>query len=109
MPRRVSYTQRNANRAISRIEDKANERALALAKDLVRLIALYAPRDPNHAENTGGPPLWQSYYVRIDPETGDSIVKCRRRYWPFVEYGTQHADAQPHVRPALRALKRINR
>jgi hypothetical protein len=101
---------RNAYRTIDRIEQKGKERAQRLAKDLVRLIALYAPRDPEHASNTGGPPLWQSYYVRIDPETGDSIVKCRRRYWVFVEYGTrEHGDAQPHVRPALRALKRINR
>lgn len=99
---------RNANRVIDRIEKQGQERAEQLAKHLVRLIALYAPRDENHAENTGGPPLWQSYYVRVDPETGDSVVKCRRRYWVFVEYGTKdHGDAQPHVRPALRALKRI--
>jgi hypothetical protein len=98
-----------AYRAIGRIERKAEVRAYRLAEDLVRLIALYAPRDPHHETNTGGPPLWKSYYVRIDPETGDSVVKCRRRYWVYVEYGTrEHGDAQPHVRPALRALKRVN-
>lgn len=110
MPRRrAGYTTRNAYRAIGRIEEKGEERAYRLAKDLVRLIALYCPRDPKHAENTGGPPLWQSYYVRRD-EDGDTLVKCRRRYWAYVEFGTrEHGRAQPHVRPALRALKRINK
>lgn len=110
MARRKTYTSRNAQRALARIELKGQARAEQLAKDLVRLIALYAPRDPNHERNTGGVPLWKSYYVKQDPDTGDLIVKCRRRYWAFVEFGTrEHGRAQPHVRPALRALKRINR
>lgn len=104
------YTTNNARRVLARLELKARDRAEDRAKDLVRLIALYAPRDPHHAENTGGVPLWRSYFVRYDAETGSLVVACRRRYWAFVEYGTrEHGDAQPHVRPALRALRQMNR
>jgi hypothetical protein len=110
MPRRrAGYTTRNAYRALARIEAKAEDRALEIAKDVVRLIAIYAPRDPNHEQNTGGPALWQSYYATQDPTTGDVIIGCRRRYWAFVEFGTrEHGRAQPHVRPALDAVRRIN-
>lgn len=108
--RRAGYTSNNARRALGRIEVKARERVIQRGRDLVRLIALYCPRDPDHAQDTGGIPLWKSYYVRSDPATGDILVSCRRRYWAFVEFGTaKHGRAQPHIRPALRALKRVNK
>lgn len=110
MPRRrAGMTTRNAYRALARVEAKAQRHARDIAEDVVNLIAIYAPRDPNHAQNTGGPALWQSYYVKSDLVNGGVVIGCRRRYWVFVEYGTrEHGDAQPHVRPALDAVRRIN-
>jgi hypothetical protein len=104
--RRDKYTTRNAYRTIERIRLKAQERAEDIAKDIVFLIHINAPEDPLHEEHTGGVKLKDSYYVRRDPDTGDYLIRSRRRYWAFVEFGTrEHGDAQPHIRPAVAAVK----
>jgi len=95
---------RLANRALSRIEEKASERAVAIAQAVVNNIRTNpkTPFDEKRAKDGHtGPHLRDSYYVRVDPDTGDALIKCRRRYWAFVEFGTSRSAAKPHVRPAI--------
>lgn len=108
MPRRKTYTTKNAYRAIERIQRKAERRAEEIARLVVETIQVLAPEDDEHEKNTGGPKLKDSYYVRQDPTTGDFIVASRRRYWAYVEFGTKkHGMAQPHVRPAIDSVRRF--
>lgn len=110
MARQTSRTKRNAYRALARIRRKAEHRAEQIARTIVEAIHINAPEDEHHDENTGGPKLKDSYYVKQDPETGDFIIGSRRRYWAFVEFGTkEHGKAQPHVRPAIDAARRFYR
>lgn len=98
----------NAYRGIARIEQAADTRAREIAEYVVERIAALAPRDPRHAENTGGPALHESYYIKADDDGDGYTIRSRRRYWVFVEFGTrEHGDAQPHVRPALDEAKAI--
>jgi hypothetical protein len=108
--RRKKYTTRNAYRNLERIRLKAQERAEDLAEDIVFLIHINAPEDPLHEEHTGGVKLKDSFYVRQDPETGDFLIRSRRRYWAFVAFGTrEHGRAQPYIRPAVAAIKAYHR
>jgi hypothetical protein len=106
MARKRPYTTRNAYRTIERIRRKTEDRAEHIARLIVDRIQVTAPEDPLHEQNTGGPKLKDSYYVRQDPLTGDFLIASRRRYWAFVEFGTRrvnppYSDAQPHIRPAV--------
>ncbi len=97
---RRNVTTRNAYRNIERLAD---EKARTVAEKIVDRIAVTAPYDedaikPEHLH------LRNSYYVTQDPETGDALIRCRRRYWAYVEYGTRRhnfEDAQPHVSTAI--------
>jgi hypothetical protein len=111
MPRKRPYTTRNAYRTIERIERKAEHRAEEIAQNIVDFIHINAPVDEHRRpDREGGPHLSESYYVVQDPDTGDFLVRTRRRYWAFVEFGTKkHGDAQPHIRPAIEAVRRYYR
>jgi HK97 gp10 family phage protein len=99
-----------AYRALARIEREAESLAEKIARDIVELIYLNAPRGSaarGTEHDDAGPILAESFYVRQDPATGDFIIASRRRYWAYVEFGTsQHGDAQPFIRPAIDAVKR---
>jgi hypothetical protein len=98
----------HAYRGIARIDEAADTRAREIAQWVVDRIAVIAPRDPRHAENTGGPALHESYYIKKDEDGDGYTIRSRRRYWVFVEFGTkEHGDAQPHVRVALDEAKEI--
>ncbi len=94
--------QRRLNgRALARIRNKGQARAEEIALYVVRQIQILAPFDTRVTNDTKGPHLRNSYYTRVDGK-GGIVIKCKRRYWVFVEFGTQeHGRAQPHVRPAL--------
>lgn len=100
--------QRRTNyRALARIEKKAQYRAKRIARFILNEIFILAPFDTRAESDTTGPHLKDSYYMEEDPKTGAMIIKCKRRYWAFVEFGTkEHGKAQPHVRPAIEAAKR---
>lgn len=100
--------QRRTNyRALARIEGKARVRAERIARFIVNQIHILAPYDTRAENDTTGPHLKDSYYIEPDPKTGAMVIKCRRRYWAFVEFGTrEHGRAQPHVRPAIEAARR---
>jgi len=110
MARKRPYTTKNAYRTIERIEDKARERAREIAQDIVDLIHINAPTgsvERGTLHDDAGPELKDSFYVRLDPETGDFLIRSRRRYWAYVEFGTrEHGDAQPYIRPSVDAVKR---
>jgi hypothetical protein len=108
MARKRPYTTKNAYRTIERIRKKAEQRSEDIAQDIVDFIHINAPRDMDRRpDREGGPHLSESYYVRQDPDTGDFLVRTRRRYWAFVEFGTrEHGHAQPHIRPAIEAVRR---
>ena len=101
-------TRKTANRALLRqrtasLYDAASERAYRIAQEIVEEIARQAPRRQSKYEraNDTATPLHLSYYVERQPN-GDSVIKCKKRYWVFVEYGTEeHGSAQRHVRPAV--------
>lgn len=107
MARQRPYTTNNAYRALARIEEKAQERAEHIGQFIIGHIRANAPYDENRRDDRdGGPHLRDSYYYRVDEATGDVIIKTRRRYWAFVEFGTaEHGSAQPHVRPAIEAAR----
>jgi len=100
--------QRRTNyRALARIERKGRVRAERIARFIVEQIHTLAPYDTRAKSDTTGPHLRDAYYVEQDRATGDMIIKCKRRYWAFVEFGTkEHGGPQPHVRPAIDAAKR---
>lgn len=95
------------DRALERIEEKAAARAYRIARFIVEQIHTLAPYDDRASSDTTGPHLKDAYWVEEDPAVrGGMIIKCSRRYWAFVEFGThKHGDAQPHVRPAIDAAK----
>jgi hypothetical protein len=100
----------NAYRTIAKIEDAANHRAQEIAQWIVDEIYVTAPRDPLHAEHTGGPALHESYYVKANEDGHGYTIRSRRRYWVYVEFGThEHGNPQPHVEPALRAAREFFR
>ena len=109
MARKRPYTTKNAYRTIERFENKAREHAREIALDIVRLIHINAPTgsaERGTLHDDAGPELKDSFYVRFDPETGDFLIRSRRRYWAFVEFGThEHGKAQPYIRPAVAAIK----
>lgn len=102
-----------AYRTLERIREKAENRARDIALEIVGEIATnpttpYDDRERRESYNRG-PHLKFSYYARQDPVTGDWLVKCRRRYWVFVEFGTKTHRAQPHVRPAIELVRAAHR
>lgn len=97
MPRR--RTGRNAYRNIERI---AGERAFEIADRIVEIIHDIAPYDESEASKPEHLHLRSSYYVARNPD-GTASIRCRRRYWVYVEFGTRkhnREDAQPHVGPS---------
>jgi Bacteriophage HK97-gp10, putative tail-component len=111
--RRDKYTTRNAYRTIERIRRKAQERSEEIAQDIVDLIFINAPTGSAQRgtlHDDAGPELRESFYVRQDPETGDFLIRSRRRYWAYVEFGTrEHGIAQPFIRPSVAAVKAYHR
>lgn len=110
MARKRPYTTNNAYRTIERFERKAGQRAEQIADDIVHLIFLNAPRgsaERGTEHDDAGPILAESFYVREDPDNPYGfLVRSRRRYWPYVEFGTrEHGKAQPFVRPSVAAVK----
>jgi hypothetical protein len=108
--RRSNYTKKNAYRTIERIRKKAEDRSERIARMIVEVIHINAPRGSaarGTEHDDAGPPLSQAFYVRQDPETGDYLIASRRRYWAFVEFGTrEHGKEQPFIRPAVDVVKR---
>lgn len=96
-----------ANRALARIERKALERCEEIGRDIVEWIKINGPLDKNRRpDRDAGPHLKDSYYYRVDHTTGDVLIKSRRRYWAYVEFGTaEHGRSQAHVRPAIEFAK----
>jgi hypothetical protein len=95
----------HAYRGIARIEEAADARAREIAQWVVERIAVLAPRDPLHHVHTGGPALYESYYIKADPDGDGYTIRSRRRYWVYVEFGTRKMREQPHVRVALDEAK----
>ncbi|MET0415340.1 MAG: HK97 gp10 family phage protein [Actinoplanes sp.] len=95
--------RRPKRRAIARIQEEAEERAHQVASFIHQRIRELAPYDSTRRGDRRGPRhLRNSYYVEVDPITGDYLIKATKRYWVYVEFGTaEHGDAQPHVRPAI--------
>ncbi len=100
MPRRTRG-QATAYRNIQRI---GSERAHEIARAIVERISVTAPYDED-ADKPENLHLRNSYYVTTDPDTGDALIRCRRRYWVYVEYGTSTHERQPHVGPAIDFVK----
>lgn len=103
------------DRAIMRIEAKANDRARVIA-EFIRLEAnARAPVDENRPATHHGPRLKGSYYVKRAKGKNGWVVASTVGYWAFVEYGTGHfrephdKNSQPggfpHVRPAIEAAR----
>lgn len=63
------------------------------------------PFDPD----PDGVHLRTAYYVSDNPPGEGSTVKTRAGYWKYVEFGTGHGRAQPHVRPAIEAVRARHR
>lgn len=89
-------------KGLQAIEDAANERCREVAEWVVLEIATN-PNTPDgqDVDKPNALKLRYSYYVATDPVTGEALIKCRRRYWVFVEFGTGRGPEQPHLRPAL--------
>lgn len=84
------------------IYEAARQRAHDLAQEICDEIAT----NPETPALTGA--LLSSYYVDYD-SNGDALVKSRVRYWKYVEFGTkEHGDAQPHLRPAIEAIRALH-
>lgn len=98
-----------ARRALARIERAGENRAEEIAQFIVSTIRILAPYDPRTTTDTHGEHLRDAYRAKPDPNNpGEWIITCNRRYWVFVEFGTaEHGDAQPHVRPAIEAARRV--
>jgi len=100
---------RNAYRALARIEREAEDLAEKIAREILDLIYVNAPRGSaarGTEHDDAGPILAESFYMRKDPATGDYTISSRRRYWVFVEFGTlKHGDRQPFIRPAIDEVK----
>lgn len=113
MARRRNYTTKNAYRALERIRKKAEDRSEEIARMIVEAIYINAPRGSaarGTAHDDAGPILAESFYVRQDTDSGDYLIASRRRYWAYVEFGTnEHGKAQPFIRPAVDAVKRYHR
>lgn len=67
-----------------------------------------AERIVDHIQNDGLTPvdtgaLIASYEAR-EYETGAEVV-TDKHYWKYVEYGTSRQNAQPHVGPAIEAVR----
>lgn len=109
MPRKKTYTSNNAYRAINRIHDAGVHRAKEVAEFIADAIHINAPRGDiarGTEHDDAGPILADSFYIRQDPTTGDYLIKSRRKYWAYVEYGTRkHGKAQPYIRPSIEAAK----
>jgi len=102
--------QRRTNyRALARIEQLGKHRAERIARFIIEQIHSRAPYDDRAKSDTTGPHLKDSYYLDEDPKTGGIVIKCSRRYWVYVEYGTNRVpdkqDKRPHVRPSIDAAK----
>jgi hypothetical protein len=87
----------------------AQRRARQVAQDIVDEIATN-PRTPEAAHGPGDQRvhLRNAYYVAVD-NNGDALIKCRASYWVYVEFGTGHGRAQPHVRPAIDTIRALRR
>ncbi len=94
-----------AYRNLARIEDKAQQRCHDIAQFVVEHISTFGPYDENRPDSHTGPHLKDSYYARFSPEQDAWMIRCRRRYWVYVEFGTRRSKANPHVRPALDAAR----
>lgn len=104
-----------ANRALARIERKGIARATEIAQFICDEIATNPDTPEDHSadrqKHNPGPHLRYSFYVDLDP-TGDAVIKTRRRYWAFVEFGTRrrdYKDEQPFVRPAVELARQVFR
>ena len=98
--------RRNARQAIVRQGmDRINEAARQRARDIAQEICDEIATNPGTPELTGL--LRYGYYVSEDAN-GDALVKSNVRYWQFVEFGSGHGDAQPHLRPAIEAVRARN-
>jgi HK97 gp10 family phage protein len=80
-----------------RLRERAADRAAHIAQEIVDEIA----GDPETPTETGH--LRRSYYVDRDGDT--AVIKTTADYWRYVEFGTGHGEAQPHVRPAVEMVR----
>lgn len=103
---------RSMNATFRKINRAGDRRAKQICELIVEEIRLSptTPFDTRIGENTTGPHLKYSYAVKEIPGGGGWAVATRRRYWRFVEFGTkEHGSAQPHIRPAIEAARRVYR
>lgn len=96
----------NRNRAITRIEEAAQERAYEIATFIALNANLNAPYDLNRPrEHRGTPRLKGSYKVKMID--GEAVIMSNREYWIYQEKGTRHNKAQPHVEPAIELARSV--
>jgi hypothetical protein len=80
----------------------AMRECLKAAELICELIPLNAPyRDDK--DRPPGPHLRDSYSAHVDPD--GALITSSVPYWKYVEYGTGRGPAQPHVRPAIEAVR----
>lgn len=95
---------------LTRVRLAAHRRCNHLAQEIVDEIA-HNPHTPFDVEDhdPGTKHLRNSYYVDEAQELGGAVVKTTAAYWRFVEFGTGHGPAQPHVRPAIEVVRARHR
>lgn len=93
-------------RAMARIEQAAQRRCLTIAAEIVAEIA-GNPHTPYDPEPDGGVHLRDSYSA-VATATG-ARIRTSAPYWHYVEFGTGHGEAQPHIRPAVEAVRAAHR
>lgn len=95
-----------AYRPLKRIEEAADDRAKQIALHIVEWIKVNGPYDDDRSPSHTGVHLKDSYYARQELGTGDWLIKSRRRYWAYVEFGTRGGKRRVmHVRPAIESAR----
>ena len=89
--------------AYERLLTRADRRCHEIAKEIVDEIR-DSPNTPYDPE-PDGMHLRTSYYVVDNPHGQGATVKTKAPYWHYVEFGTGHGRAQPHVRPAIEVIR----
>lgn len=96
----------NANRAITRIEEAAQDRAREIAEFIALNANLLAPVDDDrHTSHRGTRRLAGSYSVKMI--NGEAVVQSNREYWIYVEKGTRRQAPEPHVEPAIELARAV--
>lgn len=107
MPQRRTLSTLQKNRALSRIEEAADDQCRKIAEFIALHANFNAPVDPDrHPSHRRTRRLAGSYRAAKDVD-GTWTVQSNRDYWAFVEYGTGRQAPEPHVRPAIEAARQV--